>query len=455
MRPLISVVEDAEQQASIVDERLRAGERLALAGVPIVVKDNLNVRGTRTTCGSRALERYVSPYTATAVHRLQAAGAVVIGKANMDEFAMGSSNESSAFGAARNPWDASKVTGGSSGGSAASVAAAMVPVSLGSDTGGSVRQPAAFTGVYGLKPTYGRVSRYGLVAFASSLDQVGPFAAYAEDLATTMDAMAGHDVLDATSLQAPNRFVEALGAGVRGMRFGFVREALGVGNSASVEAALERTRTLLESLGATVGEVSLPTLEYGIAAYYLIATPEASSNLARYDGMVYSRRAAQGGDFNASMSASRAESFGDEVKRRILMGTYALSSGYYDAYYSKAMKVRRLVANDFARAFESFDVLITPTSPFAAFGVGEKSSDPLSMYMADVDTVLVNLAGVPALSVPAGFDERGTRLPVGVQFIAPALADERLISVAHALELATDREFVDARPPVEVASLDA
>ncbi|WP_425147207.1 Asp-tRNA(Asn)/Glu-tRNA(Gln) amidotransferase subunit GatA [Deinococcus sp.] len=431
LNALISLNPAAQQQAQQVATRLAAGETLPLAGVPVVVKDNMNLRGTVTTCGSRMLAGYLSPYTATAVARLQAAGAVVIGKANMDEFAMGSSTETSAFGPALNPWDNGRVPGGTSGGSAVAVAAGIVPISLGSDTGGSVRQPAAFTGVYGFKPTYGRVSRYGLVAHASSLDQIGPLARSAADLALVMGVIAGHDPLDATSLDVPLEPAE--GAWPSPLRVGVVRESL-VGNTPGVQAALARVLAALEAQGASVSQVSLPSTEYAVAAYYLISTPEASSNLARYDGMVYGLRAA-GSDVAASMGSARARGFGPEVKRRILMGTYALSSGYYDAYYSKAMRVRQLVAQEFARAFERFDVLVTPTSPFPAFRFGERSGDPLAMYAADVDTVAVSLAGVPALSIPAGFEELdGHPLPVGIQLIAPALADQRLLTLAQLLE---------------------
>ncbi|WP_424952335.1 Asp-tRNA(Asn)/Glu-tRNA(Gln) amidotransferase subunit GatA [Deinococcus sp.] len=432
LNALISLNPHAGAQAQQVSARLEAGERLPLAGVPVVIKDNLNLTGTRTTCGSRMLENYLSPYTATAVERLMRAGAVILGKANMDEFAMGSSSETSAYGPTLNPWDTGRVPGGTSGGSAALVAAGVVPLSLGSDTGGSVRQPASFTGVYGFKPTYGRVSRYGLVSHASSLDQIGPFARSAADLALVMGVIAGHDPLDATSLDVSNTFQTAAPLPVP-LRVGVITESL-QGNTPGVQAALARMLEALEGLGAVVQEVSLPSTGYAVAAYYLISTPEASSNLARYDGMAYGARAA-GSDVNASMSAARAQGFGPEVKRRILMGTYALSSGYYDAYYSKAMKVRRLVAQDFARAFSSFDVLVTPTSPFPAFRFGERSGDPLAMYAADVDTVAVSLAGVPALSVPMGFEQVGdSRLPVGIQLIAPALADEGLITLATALE---------------------
>lgn len=428
-------LEAVQAQAQDVNRRVQAGETLPLAGVPVVIKDNLNFTGTATTCGSRILEHYVSPYSATAVEKLQAAGAIIIGKGNMDEFAMGSSSESGAFGHTLNPWDSERVAGGSSGGSAAAVAGGMVPLSLGSDTGGSVRQPAGFTGVYGFKPTYGRVSRYGLVAYASSLDQIGPFATNTRDLATVLDVICGHDPKDATSLEAPQDFVAALGQDIQGLKVGVISESL-AGNTAGVQAALEATLDALRGLGAEVSEVSLPTLKHAIAAYYLIATPEASSNLARYDGMVYGKRG-EGVEVNAAMSSARAEGFGLEVKRRILMGTYALSSGYYDAYYSKAMKVRRLIADDFARAFEQYDVLLTPTSPFPAFKRGEKQNDPVAMYAADVDTVAINLAGIPALSLPMGLEEvDGKPLPVGIQIMAPALQDARLIRVADALERA-------------------
>ncbi|WP_104990662.1 Asp-tRNA(Asn)/Glu-tRNA(Gln) amidotransferase subunit GatA [Deinococcus sp. NW-56] len=433
LNAVVSLNAGAEAAAARVAERVKAGETLPLAGVPVVLKDNINARGTPTTCGSRILANYVSPYDATVVERLTAAGAVIVGKANMDEFAMGSSTETSACGPTLNPWDRSRVPGGSSGGSAAAVAAGLVPVSLGSDTGGSVRQPAALTGVYGLKPTYGRVSRYGLVAYASSLDQIGPFARSAADLAGLMNVIAGHDPRDATSLDAPPAFRVGTPDELRGLRVGVIRESL-EGNTAGVEAALEAMLGALRGAGAEVREVSLPHLRHAIATYYLIAMPEASSNLARYDGMVYGERV-PAGDVVGSMTGTRERGFGDEVKRRILIGTYALSSGYYDAYYSKAMRVRRLIADDFARAFGDFDLLVSPTSPFPAFRRGEKTGDPLAMYAADVDTVAVNLAGLPALSVPAGFETvDGVRLPVGVQFIAPALADERLTALAGALE---------------------
>lgn len=434
LNALISLNSEAEAQAVAVQNRVQAGETLPLAGVPVVLKDNINLTGTATTCGSRILEKYVSPYTATAAQRLLDAGAVVVGKANMDEFAMGSSNETSAFGPVLNPWDTGRVSGGSSGGSAVAVAAGLTPLSLGSDTGGSVRQPAALTGIYGLKPTYGRVSRYGLVAYASSLDQIGPFARSAQDLALIMNVIAGPDPRDATSLPAPTgQFKVGMPEDLRGLRVGLITESLS-GNTAGVQAALQCTVEALRGAGATVSEISIPELQYAIATYYLIAMPEASSNLARFDGMVYGNRE-QASTVQESMTLTREKGFGAEVQRRIMLGTYALSSGYYDAYYSKAMKVRRLIANQFAAAFAQFDLLLTPTSPFPAFKHGEKTADPLAMYAADVDTVAVNLAGLPALSVPVGFETvEGRALPVGMQFIAPALADERLTLLAGALE---------------------
>ena len=433
LNAVLSVNPHAAEQAAQVQARLDAGQTLPLAGVPVIVKDNINVTGTATTSGSRILRGYVSPYDATAAARLVQAGAVIVAKANMVEFAMGSSTENSAYGPTLNPHDPARVPGGSSGGSAVAVAAGLSAVSLGSDTGGSVRQPAAFTGVYGLKPTYGRVSRYGLIAYASSLDQIGPFARSAEDLALVMNVIAGHDPHDATSLHAPPAFAAGTPDDLRGLRVGVITESL-AGNTAGVDATLRATLDALRGAGATTAEVSLPELRYAIAAYYLIAMPEASSNLARFDGMVYGQRV-PGSDVTEAMTLTREQGFGPEVQRRILIGTYALSSGYYDAYYSKAMKVRRLIADRFTQAFGQFDVLVTPTSPFPAFRRGEKTSDPLAMYAADVDTVAVNLAGLPALSVPAGFETvDGTPLPVGIQFIAPALHDERRVRVAGALE---------------------
>ncbi len=410
-----------------------------LAGVPVAVKDNICTAGVRTTAGSNSLRGFVPPYSATVVERLEAAGAVVIGKTNLDEFGMGSSNESSAFGPARNPWNPDYVPGGSSGGSAAAVAAGVVPFALGTDTGGSVRQPASFTGILGFKPTYGALSRYGVVAFASSLDQVGVLARRTRDLELALSVMFGPDPRDATSLDTPPDLSDASDIDLTGLRVGKVAELCGDGNSAGVREALERTETTLKALGATVGEVSLPHTPYGTAAYYLVAPAEASSNLARFDGMVYSRRSGDDPLGQAEvMMRSRGEGFGPEVRRRILTGTYALSAGYYDAYYGKALKVRRLIANDMARAFASYDLLLTPTAPTVAYRLGTKS-DPLSMYLGDVDTVLANLAGVPAVSVPAGTAEHG--LPCGMQFMAPALQDSRLLKVAGALEAAAGETF--------------
>ena len=438
----------ALEQAAVVDARVKVGEHLPLAGVPIALKDNLCVAGLPATAGSRILEQYVSPYTGTAVQRLLDAGAVVIGKKNLDEFGMGSSGENSAFGATLNPRDPSRVPGGSSSGSAASVAAGIVPVALGTDTGGSIRLPAAFTGCIGMKPTYGRVSRFGVIAYASSLDQVGPLAMSSADLVLMLQTICAHDPLDATSLAQHSDFNAALEGEIKGWRIGLVSEAMGAGNSASVVGAIEAARATLESLGASVVDVSLPSLEAGLAAYYLIATPEASSNLARYDGMRFSKRSGHAtGDINDVMSRSRGEGFGAEVQRRILMGTYALSSGYYDAYYSKALRARALIAAEFARIFEGVDALLLPTAPSAAFKLGAKA-DPLSMYLTDVDTVTVNLAGLPAISLPFGFeDESGAHsssagLPIGVQFIAPLLEDARLVTLSAALERATGAAFL-------------
>ena len=432
----------AEEEARAVAERVSAGERLPLAGVPFAVKDNLATRGLATTAGSKILADFVPPYTATAVARLRAAGAVLLGKTNLDEFAMGSSTEHSAFGPTKNPWDLARVPGGSSGGSAAAVAAGMVPLALGSDTGGSIRQPAAYTGTLGFKPTYGRVSRYGLIAYASSLDTVGPIARSVADLAAAMDVLAGYDPKDATSLEAEAGFRAALNRPVQGLRVALIRETLGPGTDPAVREATLRFAGVLEDLGVEVGEVGLPELDYALAAYYLVATSEASSNLARYDGTLYGMRSA-GADLIAAMKATRARFLGQEVKRRIFMGTFALSSGYYQAYYGRALKARGAIARAFQRAFADHDLLLTPTAPTPAFRLGEKVTDPLSMYLTDVNTVAANLAGLPALSVPAGFADG---LPLGVQLIAPAMEDERLLAVAAAFERATGGSYQRVAP---------
>jgi aspartyl-tRNA(Asn)/glutamyl-tRNA(Gln) amidotransferase subunit A len=441
--------EAALECARAVDRRLAKGEDPGpLAGVPVAVKDNMCTRGTATTCASRILENHVPVYDATAVERLRAAGAVIVGKANLDEFAMGSSTENSAFGPTRNPWDLERVPGGSSGGSAAAVAALMVPVALGSDTGGSIRQPAALCGVVGLKPTYGRVSRYGLVAFASSLDQIGPFASTVEDAALVLDAIAGHDPRDSTSATVPaGGFAGQLGKDVHGIKIGVPRESMGADLDPQVGGAVEASVRLLEDLGAKVHPVSMPHTELAVPTYYLVATAEASSNLARYDGVRYGVRVPDA-ELRAMYRRTRSQGFGREVKRRIMLGTYALSAGYYDAYYLKAMKVRSLIRRDFDEAFRKVDVIVTPTTPTPAFRLGEKLARPLDMYLADIFTVTVNLAGVPAISIPCGWSRE--RLPLGLQIIAPHFEEARLLGVAHAFERA--RRFRDERGPLALES---
>ncbi len=422
----------ARAAAEGVDRRVAAGEDPGpLAGVPVALKDNLCTRGVATTCSSRILEGWEPPYDATVVERLAAAGAVAVGKTNLDEFAMGSSTENSAFGATRNPHDTARVPGGSSGGSAAAVAAGFAPLALGSDTGGSIRQPAALCGVVGVKPTYGLVSRYGLVAFASSLDQIGPFAATVADAALLLEAVAGHDPADATSLPEPVPALrEHLDDGVRGLRVGVVSELLGEGIHPDVAARVRQAADALAAAGATVEEVSVPAVTLGLSAYYLIAPAEASSNLARFDGVRFGLRV-EAPTTNEMMVATRTAGFGDEVKRRIMLGTYALSAGYYDAFYGKALKVRTLICRDFAAAYEGVDVLLSPTSPTTAFELGA-IHDPLTMYLNDVCTIPSNLAGHPAMSVPFGTGDDG--LPVGVQVMAPALAEETMFRVGAVLE---------------------
>jgi aspartyl-tRNA(Asn)/glutamyl-tRNA(Gln) amidotransferase subunit A len=438
--------EDALRRAAEADDRFRTGTPHGpLDGVPIALKDVLCTRGIRTTCGSKILERFVPPYDATVVARLFAAGAVLLGKLNMDEFAMGSSTEHSAFFTTHNPWDLARVPGGSSGGAAAAVAAGLAPLSLGTDTGGSIRQPAAFSGVLGMKPTYGRVSRYGLIAFASSLDQIGPFARDAEDAALLLGAIAGADPMDATAIDVPvPDYRAALGQGIDGLRLGVPAEYFMDGMDPEVEQAVRAAIATLEKLGARTEPVSLPHTEYGLAAYYVIAPAEASSNLARYDGVKYGLRASGARDLIDMYSKTRAAGFGAEVKRRVMLGTYVLSAGYYDAYYGQAQKVRTLVRRDFDEAFARVDLIVAPTTPGVAFKMGEKA-DPLQMYLNDIFTIPVNLAGLPGVSIPGGFTRAG--LPIGLQLIAPAFDEATLLRAAHAYQTVTD--WHTRRPPLD------
>jgi aspartyl-tRNA(Asn)/glutamyl-tRNA(Gln) amidotransferase subunit A len=423
-------------QAAEADARLRKGDSSPLCGVPVAIKDVILTRGIRSTAGSRILEHFIPPYDATVVQKLAGAGAVCLGKLNCDEFAMGSSTENSAFFPTRNPWNVERVPGGSSGGSAAAVAAGQCLGSLGTDTGGSIRQPAACSGVAGIKPTYGRVSRYGVVAYASSLDQVGPLGKTVADCAHLLSAIAGHDPRDSTSVSRPvPDFRAGLRGDVKGLRLGLPREYFLEGMQPEVEQAVRAAVRQLEALGAAVEEVSLPHTEYAIPAYYLLATAEASSNLSRYDGMKYGLRV-EGDGLLETYRRTRARGFGAEVKRRVMLGTYALSAGYYDAYYLKAQKVRTLIRRDFLQVFERCAAIVTPTAPTTAFRIGEKTGDPLQMYLADVFTVSVNLAGLPALSLPCGFDQGG--LPIGLQIVGRPFDEETVLNVAYAYEQATD-----------------
>jgi len=424
--------ERARERAAQIDTDVKAGKNVGrLAGVTIALKDNMCTRGVETTCSSKILAGWKPPYDATVVRRLADEGAVFVGKTNLDEFAMGSSTENSAFGPTRNPLDTSRVPGGSSGGSAAAVAAGFAAASFGSDTGGSIRQPAALCGLVGVKPTYGTVSRQGLIAFGSSLDQIGPFSSTVADSALLMEVIAGHDPLDSTSIPQPApSLLNVLDQGVKGMRIGRITD-MPEGSSPDVLARLEAAFEALRGAGAQIVDVKMPSMSFGLTAYYLVAPAEASSNLARFDGVRYGLRV-DAKDLNAMYGATRAAGFGDEVKRRIMLGTYALSAGYYDAYYGKALKVRRLIADDFAKAYESCDAILTPTSPTVAFKFGDKTSNPLAMYLCDVFTIPTNLAGHAAMSVPFGTGEAG--LPVGVQVLAPALGEAPMFRVAAELE---------------------
>jgi aspartyl-tRNA(Asn)/glutamyl-tRNA(Gln) amidotransferase subunit A len=441
--------ENALSQARAIDARRRQGQSVgALAGLPVALKDVLCVRGQKTTCGSRILRDFVPPYDAHVIERLRREDGVLIGKTNMDEFAMGSSTENSAFGPTRNPWDLECIPGGSSGGSAAAVAGGEVPLALGTDTGGSIRQPAGLCGITGLKPSYGRVSRFGLVAFASSLDQIGPMARDVFGAALLLGVIAGHDPRDSTSVDRPvPGYRQKLEEPVRPLTIGVAREHFGAGLDAEVEQAIREALRVYQRLGAAVRDVSLPHSPYAVATYYLVATAEASSNLARYDGVHYGHRAASYDNLIHMMERSRGEGFGAEVKRRILLGTFVLSSGYKDAYYLKALRMRRLIRDDFDRALQECDVILGPTSPTAAFRIGERSDDPLAMYLSDIYTISANLAGLPGISIPCGFTRSG--LPIGLQIQAGAFEEEILLRVARMFERETD--WHNRRPPLAVS----
>ena len=426
--------EQALETAKKVDEKIAKGEDLPImAGIPLALKDNMNMIGSKTTASSKILENFVSPYDATVTKKLKENLVPIVGKANLDEFAMGSSNENSAFKIVRNPHNLNKVPGGSSGGSAASVAAYEATVSLGSDTGGSIRLPASFCGINGFKPTYGRVSRYGLIAFASSLDQIGPFGRSVEDIANLYMAIAGWDEKDSTSLKLEvDDVTKTLKDGVGGLKIGVIKELLGEGVNDDVRKSVEDAIETYKKLGATIKEISLPLLKYSIGIYYIVATAEASSNLARYDGVKYGYRTKDAQNLLEMYTKTRAEGFGDEVKRRIMLGTYALSSGYYDAYYKKAQQLRRLVKNDFDKAFDDVDILISPTCPTTAFDIGSRNEDPLAMYLTDIATISANLIGAPALSTPCGFDSE--KMPIGLQIIGKNLDEATILKAAYSLE---------------------
>ena len=432
----LTLCEDmAMAQAKAVDEKVKAGVPLGkFAGVPIAIKDNISTDGIKTTCASKMLYDYIPPYDATVVKKLKEEDAIIIGKTNMDEFAMGSSTENSSFKNTKNPWDLERVPGGSSGGSAAAVAAGIAPVSLGSDTGGSIRQPAAFCGLVGLKPTYGLVSRFGLVAFGSSLDQIGPFSKDVKDCAMTLEVIQGMDPLDSTSFRGEYKsgYMGSLADGVKGMKIGVPKEFFQSGLDPEIAASIKSSIETFRKLGAEVSEMSLPVTEEGLSAYYVISSAEASSNLARFDGIRYGYRPDEFDGVYDLMEKSRTEAFGKEVKRRIMLGTYVLSSGYYDAYYNKAQKLKRLIKDQFKAAFADYDLILSPTSPVLPFKIGEKSENPLEMYLADIYTININLAGLPGLSMPCGFSENG--LPIGLQIIGPHFGEDKILKAAYALE---------------------
>ena len=438
--------EKAIEQAKVADTRIAKGEEQPLLGVPIALKDLICTQGSRTTCASKILDQFVAPYNATVVNRLNAAGAVIVGKTNMDEFAMGSSNENSSHHTTMNPWALDRVPGGSSGGSAAAVAAHQCIAALGSDTGGSIRQPAGFCGVTGLKPTYGRVSRFGLVAFASSLDQIGPITKSVADAATLMNVIGGKDGLDSTSADVPlPDFTQALDQDVKGMKLGIPKEYFTGGMQPEVEKSVQEGIRTLESLGMQTVEVSLPHLDYAVAAYYIIACAEASTNLSRYDGVKYGYRSSKSDNLVNMYENTREEGFGEEVKRRIILGTFVLSSGYYDAYYLKGQQVRTLIKQDFENALEKCDVIAAPVTPYPAFKLGEKLDDPLQMYLADIYTISANLAGIPAMSIPCGFVGK-ENLPIGLQLMGKHFDEANLIAVGHKFQQATD--FHTQQPPL-------
>jgi len=430
--------ESAYKTAEEVDKRIKINSELPpLAGIPIAVKDIICMQGHKATAASKILENFVSPYSATVVKKLEENLIPVIGKANMDEFAMGSSNENSAFGIARNPWDINTVPGGSSGGSAVAVSSGESVISLGTDTGGSIRLPASFCGIVGLRPTYGRVSRFGVIAFASSLDQVGPLGRNVEDTALTLQAISGHDPMDSTSINQPvPDYTATLKEDIKGLRIGVITDMLGDGVNPEVKDAVNASIRMYEELGAKIEEITIPHTKYAISTYYVVAMAEASSNLARYDGVKFGYRQPDADNLMEMYTRTRAEGFGEEVKRRIMLGTYALSSGYYDAYYKKAQKVRALIKKDFDKAFEQVDLLLSPVCPSTAFEIGAKTDDPLSMYLMDICTLMVNLAGLPGISVPCGYDSKG--LPIGLQLIGPALSEELMLRAAYNFEQATD-----------------